>query len=175
MQRSRVAHYDKNILPILLRKHIRIPANFRQGVVKCRIVYGENIEEITYTAYTVKKVNSLKLVEDNSIDYQSKFLDRNHINKLYAKRGSCDDIIIVKDGMLTDSSYSNIALLQDGKWYTPSTCLLQGTRRAQLIDQGRLAIREIHVEDTNQYEGISLVNAMLGLGQIKVGIDKLIF
>jgi len=114
MQRSREELIDSNIFPIRLRKHIVIPTHLRKGLVKCRIVYSNDIQEITYTPYQPKSIKSLKLVEDNTIDYHCKYLDRNHINELYTQRGNCDDIIIVKNGMLTDSSYSNIALRKDG-------------------------------------------------------------
>lgn len=173
MQRSRVELFAKDISPLRLRKHIHIPTHLQNGLVKCRIVYGEAINEITYTPYQSKVIRSLKLVEDNSIDYHCKYLDRDHINDLYAQRGDADDIIMVKDGMLTDSSYSNIALLQNGKWYTPSTCLLKGTRRAQLIDQGRLEIREISLGNMNEYECVSLINAMINLNNINLPISQI--
>ena len=171
MQRSRVTLISKDVTPIQLRKHIELPIDLRQGLVKCRIVYKEEIQEVTYNAYTSKIIETLKLVESNTIDYQYKYLDRNHINDLYAQRGDCDDIIIVKDGMLTDSSYSNIALLRDGIWYTPSTFLLNGTRRQQLIDQGRLVEVNISVDDIKQYEKVCLINAMMGLNKVNVDIS----
>ena len=90
-------------------------------------------------------------------DYKYKYLDRTHIKELYAQRGNCDDIIMVKDRMLTDSSYGNIALLKDGVWYTPSTCLLNGTRRQQLIDQGKILEADIPVVDIDQYEKIIFI------------------
>ena len=163
IQRSRVALISKDITPIPLRKYIEIPIDLRQGLVKCRIVYKEDIQEVSYTPYLPNIIESLKLVESNLIDYQYKYLDRNHIKELYAQRGNCDDIIMVKDRMLTDSSYGNIALLKDGVWYTPSTCLLNGTRRQQLIDQGKILEADIPVVDIDQYEKICLFNAMFRL------------
>lgn len=136
-------------------------------------MYGESIKEITYSRYHRKSIKSLKLVSDNSIDYHCKFQDRSHINDLYAQRGDCDDIIIVKDGMLTDCSYSNLALLKDGKWFTPIDCLLRGTRRQQLIDQGRLAEKKIVVEDLQEYDCVSLINAMMGLGHLKILTEQI--
>ncbi len=170
MQRSRRALLLHDISPIYLRKHIKIPKPLHSGLVKCRIVYGEKVEDVKYTRYTPKKINLLKLIEDNSIDYLHKFLDRNHINNLYEQRGDCDDIIIVKKGMLTDSSYSNIALCRDGKWYTPSKCLLKGTRRQQLIDQGRLVEADIRADSIEQYDKLCLINAMIPLGSLQVDI-----
>ena len=174
MQRSRVELISSDVSPIKLRKHIYVPTDLRQGLVKCRIVYDEDIQAITYTPHTPKVIRSLKLVYDNSINYHCKYHDRDHINELYVQKGECDDIIIAKDGMLTDSSYSNIALLQNGKWYTPTTCLLKGTRREQLIDQGRLVEREISVDDIGKYESVCLINAMMGLGQLRINSSQIV-
>lgn len=163
MNRSREELIDNNIIPIRLRKILNIPSNLYTGLVKCRIVFDEEIQEIQFTPYQYKSVQSLKLIEDNTIEYHIKYLDRDHINELFNQRGSCDDIVIIKDGKLTDSSYSNIALLKDSKWYTPRSCLLSGMRRQQLIDQGRLLVADISVEDLYSYEKITLINAMMGL------------
>ena len=173
MQRSRAALLSQDFPPIKLRKHINIPNDLNKGLVKCRIVYGVEIEEITYVPYVSKNIRTLKLVKDSSIDYAHKYLDRDHINDLLAQRDDCDDIIIVKDGMLTDSSYSNIALLRNGVWYTPSTNLLNGTRRQQLIEQGRIIEKKIPVNDINQYEKVSLINAMIGLNKTCVDIQSI--
>ena len=174
IQRSRVALISKEITPIPLRKYIEIPIDLRQGLVKCRIVYKEDIQEVSYTPYLPNIIESLKLVESNLIDYQYKYLDRTHIKELYAQRGNCDDIIMVKDRMLTDSSYGNIALLKDGVWYTPSTCLLNGTRRQQLIDQGKILEADIPVVDIDQYEKICLFNAMIGLNKSTILIPSIV-
>ena len=174
MQRSRVALISKDITPIPLRKYIEIPNDLRQGLVKCRIVYKEDVQEITYTPYSPYIIKSLKLVESNLIDYKYKYLDRTHIRELYAQRGNCDDIIMVKDRMLTDSSYGNIALLKDGVWYTPSTCLLNGTRRQQLIDQGKILEADISVVDIDKYEKICLFNAMIGLNKSTIRIPFIV-
>ncbi|HAW05010.1 aminotransferase class IV [Saprospiraceae bacterium] len=174
IQRSRVALISKDITPIPLRKYIEIPIDLRQGLVKCRIVYKEDIQEVSYTPYLPNIIESLKLVESNLIDYQYKYLDRTHIKELYAQRGNCDDIIMVKDRMLTDSSYGNIALLKDGVWYTPSTCLLNGTRRQQLIDQGKILEADIPVVDIDQYEKICLFNAMIGLNKSTILIPSIV-
>ena len=174
IQQSRVALISKDITPIPLRKYIEIPIDLRQGLVKCRIVYKEDIQEVSYTPYLPNIIESLKLVESNLIDYQYKYLDRTHIKELYAQRGNCDDIIMVKDRMLSDSSYGNIALLKDGVWYTPSTCLLNGTRRQQLIDQGKILEADIPVVDIEQYEKICLFNAMIGLNKSTILIPFIV-
>ncbi len=171
MNNSRKALFGIDI-PISLRSKILIPALYHTGLIKCRIVYNTEINQITYHKYIPKPIKSVQLVYDNSIVYDHKYKDREHINQLYAQRGECDDIIIVKNGMLTDSSYCNIALRKLGKWYTPDSCLLQGTRRTQLIDQRKLIVKPIPVDTIHNYDRISLVNAMMGLSNSTISYRK---
>jgi len=119
-------------------------------------------------------IESIKIFNGRIYNLRRHESRMHHINELYVQKGECDDIIIAKDGMLTDSSYSNIALLQNGKWYTPTTCLLKGTRREQLIDQGRLVEREISVDDIGKYESVCLINAMMGLGQLRINSSQIV-
>ena len=87
---------------------------------------------------------------------------------MFSKRGLCDDIIIVKNGNLTDSSYSNLAFNDGSKWITPSTPLLTGTRRGQLIESGELYEEELKVSDLKYFHSCSLINALNGIGEIVV-------
>jgi 4-amino-4-deoxychorismate lyase len=79
-------------------------------------------------------------------------------------RGDCDDILIVKRGMVTDSSYSNVVFRGSyGNWVTPATYLLPGTRRASLIQQGLISETDISINDITKYTELKLINAMMGL------------
>lgn len=41
---------------------------------------------------------------------------RQHIGDiLAAQKGDCDEIIIIKNGLVTDTSFTNIAIYKDGK------------------------------------------------------------
>ena len=52
-------------------------------------------------------------------------------------RGACDEILIIKDGHITDTSISNIVFrLPDGWWLTPFTPLLKGIMRTYLLESG---------------------------------------
>lgn len=82
---------------------------------KARVVYGEQgIEAVEYAPYSMRNINSLQVVEDDMIVYDYKSTDRSHINALVAQKGECDEIIIVKHGLLTDTSFTNLAIF-DGK------------------------------------------------------------
>ena len=60
------------------------------------------------------------------------------LNSLFQIRQDKDDILIVKNGLLTDTSIANIALYDGNDWYTPLHPLLKGTKRAELLDKGVL-------------------------------------
>ncbi len=97
-----------------------------QGLFKCRIVYGKDITDIGILPILIRPVNSLKAVYDDTITYDHKYEDRSAIEALFSKRGFCDDIVIVKDGLLTDTSSANIILKFSDKWFTPAYPLLRG-------------------------------------------------
>ena len=59
----------------------------------------------------------------------------------------------VKNGRLTDTSYSNIALFDGNRWVTPAHPLLKGTMRQSLIDKGLLKEKGI------KYHGASASHA----------------
>lgn len=60
--------------------------------------------------YVMRTIRSLQVVEDDAIDYSFKRCDRTSLSALVARKGECDEIIIVKNGLLTDTSYTNLAL-----------------------------------------------------------------
>ena len=108
-----------------------------QERTRCRVVYGENIEEVVYIPYTIRQVSSLKLVPCDDIAYELKSADRSMLNKLFALRGEKDDILIVKNGRITDTSIANVALWNGTEWHTPSFPLLKGTQRQFYLTESR--------------------------------------
>lgn len=154
---------------------ISVPEQFDQGVYKCRIVYSEKIDKIEYEKYTPKDIKSLRLIECNDIDYHLKYKDRSALNELVAQKGSCDDIIIVKDGKLTDMSYANLIFFDGENWITPSTPLLNGTRRQQMLADGLITEQLVTVDDLNKYIGVKVINAMLLPKETNIiGIDNIL-
>lgn len=61
------------------------------------------------------------------------------------------------------SSYSNVALFDSCSYVTPSTFLLNGTKRQSLIAHGILKEKDIPVNELSQYRSLHLINAMIGL------------
>lgn len=141
---------------------LKVPYNLSAEIVKCRIVYDTEIRETTFQPYVIRPVNSLRLVEDNEIEYRYKYADRSTLEALFEKRGSCDDILIIKDGFVTDTYYANIVFRStDGDWVTPESCLLKGTRRTSLLKKKLIKEAVIRVSDLNKYTEARLINAMI--------------
>ena len=139
----------------------RVVKHHLKGVYKCRIVYERQIKSITITPYQIKPIKSLKLVDGDGLTYDLKYENRQKINQLFEQRGEFDDILILKNGYLTDTSYCNVFLFDGHEWWTPNTCLLKGTRRSFLLKNGQVRERSIHQKDLHNYKKIRLCNAMI--------------
>ena len=74
-----------------------------------------------------------------------------------------DEIIIVQNGQITDTSYSNLVFFDGEKWITPTTYLLNGTMRQSLLQTKQIIEKPIQVEDLNRFESFKLINAMMDL------------
>lgn len=146
-----------------LENEISIPGNLTNEVYKCRITYHTKIEKVEFEPYEARSIASIKVVVDNEIDYPFKYAVRSAINKLFSQKGDCDDILIVKNGFLTDVSYANIALWSGNKWFTPATPLLFGTTRARLIRDEKLAEQNIRAEELYKFQKLRLFNAMMDI------------
>lgn len=133
---------------------------------KCRVEYAEDILKVEYAPYHMRPVHTLKRVTDDKIEYPYKSADRHLLTDLFACRENCDDILIVRQGLLTDTSICNLALWNGQDWITPAVPLLPGTMRAALLDKGVIIPGVIHLEDLPAYRRIRLFNAMIDFGEI---------
>lgn len=143
-----------------LSNYIQAPSD---GLYRCRLIYTpQNIEkiEIEYIKYKKRDIKSLKIVYDDKIDYSFKSTDRTELNALFEKRQNADDVLIVKNGLLADTTIANIALF-DGIWKTPKEPLLKGTVRERLLDSGKIIVADIKPEDLMNYSKVALLNAMI--------------
>jgi 4-amino-4-deoxychorismate lyase len=139
---------------------ISIPADISNERYKCRLTYdGENYD-YNIQSYVQRKIETLKIVHDNNIDYSVKTSNRSNLDALFKKRGTCDDIIIIKNGLVTDTWAANIILLDGDEWITPSTPLLNGVQREYLLSTGQVHERIIREEDLKKYKKMKHINAM---------------
>ena len=174
MKRSLNTLFGENGEPEL-EKFLRESGYPAKGLYKCRIVYDADGRQISYDPYLPRPVSTVRAVEDNDIAYPLKFVDREAINRLFAMRGECDDVMIISQGRVTDCSYSNIVFRKKQEWFTPTTPLLPGTMRQKLVDENKIVEREIRVEDVRSFDGFKLINAMLEFESPEIEVSKIVF
>ena len=132
-----------------------------KGLYRCRILYDEKIHSIEYIPYSSKEIHTLKIISSD-LEYDHKYANRDALNKLLQTHTDADDILIEKEGYLTDTTIANIAFYDGKQWFTPEKPLLKGTMRAKLLDEGFLHTRNIKKEDLSNYTHVALMNAMIG-------------
>lgn len=139
--------------------HLEIPQN---GKFKLRIIYSKEIERFEIIPYEIKQLNSFKLIENNTIEYPFKFEDRRVFDEL--KNGvDEDEIILVKNGEITDTSYSNLVFKAGTDWITPRSFLLNGTMRQSLLELQRIREETIRIADLKYFSAFKLINALMDL------------
>jgi 4-amino-4-deoxychorismate lyase len=139
---------------------ISLPENVKKGLFKLRLLYDPDHFETQYEPYTFKKIITLKMIRDDDIEYSLKYTDRIRLEELLEQKGTCDDILIVKNGFVTDTSFTNIVFFDGSNWLTPKTPLLKGTCRDRLIHEKKMVESDIKPEDLNHFTHFKLINAM---------------
>lgn len=163
-------HYGSSAMPVSLEDFIT--AEGCKGRTRCRVEYTSAVEKVEYFPYSIREVKSLQLVNDDTAEYSFKYADRSVLDRNFALRGNADDVVIVRSGMLTDTSIANIALYKEGKWFTPKYPLLKGTHRARLLTEGIIEEDIIMADSLHKYEKIRLFNAMISFGEVEMDIKN---
>ena len=147
-----------------LREKIEVPSFARNGIFRCRVEYDYDIRKIEFLPYRIKPVYSLKIIERDDIEYRHKYVDRTQINEMLAMCGINDDFLLIRNEMVTDTSYANIVFRNErDEWYTPASYLLPGTKRASLLRSGIIRETEITVSDIKNYSEARLINALIDI------------
>ena len=146
-----------------LENIVKIPSECSEGIFRCRVIYSEEIQEITFAPYVYKEIKTLKLVDIGNWDYSYKYADRSFLTKLLAENQEVDEVIMTKNGFITDCTIANLAFYDGKNWFTPSTPLLKGTKRQQLLDRQEITEREIKIKDLKNYQGVCLTNTFRGV------------
>jgi len=140
---------------------LQVPEEYGSGIVKCRFLYGRTSWTTEFSMYTPRKIETLRLVTGDHLEYSMKYTDRFSLEELLKQKGTCDDVLIVRNGRITDTSYTNIALFNGERWVTPLYPLLAGTCRGRLIHEGVLTEADIKADDLGYCRSFKLINAML--------------
>ncbi len=147
----------------------------RAGCHKCRIVFDANSFDVSFSPYQTREIRRIRVVRDNDISYEFKFEDRREIDRLFSMRGDCDDVLITKNGLVTDCTYSNVVFRRGGQWFTPDSPLLEGTARARLIREKKIVAREIPEGDIRSFDSLKIINAMLEFDGPEIDVSDIVF
>jgi len=158
-----------------LRSNIIIPEEYKKGLVKCRIIYREAVHQVSFQPYQKRIISCVKIIENNDIDYSYKWQKRDNMDALFNMKGKADEIIIVKNGLLTDAYYYNIVCLSGKALFTPSRPLLHGVMREKLLNNKRIIPWDITVPNLKEFDRIYLVNALTPLGDIHFSPDQIMY
>jgi 4-amino-4-deoxychorismate lyase len=146
-----------------LAELVQIPATCLTGVFRCRIVYQHVIEKVEFIPDQPREIHSLKVVENNTIEYPYKYANRNTLQELYCQRGDADEVIIIKNGLVTDCSIGNLVFFDGKKWLTPDQPLLHGTQRENLLEQGKISEARISEKSLSKFSLAGIINTFYSL------------
>jgi 4-amino-4-deoxychorismate lyase len=153
------AHFGKEG-SIDLAKIFKNLEHDEDGLYKLRIVYDLDKKFTTQLIpYAIPEIENFQLVENNSYDYSFKFEDRKEFERMKTK-AKTEEIIVVKNNHITDTSYTNILFLKGKEWFTPTTYLLNGVMRQHLLNEKKIKETEITLQNIKEFSHFQLINAM---------------
>jgi 4-amino-4-deoxychorismate lyase len=160
LNQTRQKFFNSNKL-LAIENEIDLPKEWEKDTLyKCRMGYSEWIDSVDFIKYEPKIIKSIELIFDQNIAYKYKYENRNLFNH-YLQKSNEDEIIIIKNNLVTDSSYSNLIFFDGKQWVTPKTFLLNGTQRQYLIKKNLILEKEIRWENIKNYSHFKLINALL--------------
>ncbi|WP_370896661.1 aminotransferase class IV [Chryseobacterium gossypii] len=153
------AHFGKegSIDLAKIYKHLE---HDEDGLFKLRIAYDLDKRVRTQMIpYAIPEIEDFQLVENNSFDYSFKFEDRKELEEM-KMRSKAEEIIIVKNNHITDTSFSNLLFLKGKEWFTPSTYLLNGVQRQNLLKHKKIKEQEITLQNLKEFSHFQIINAL---------------
>ena len=144
--------------------HLDLSNNATDTYERCRFIYDALVvHKVEIVRAARRNIRSLQCVSADDFDYSHKFADRSRFD-LLNQNIQTDDILIVKNGFLTDTTYANIVFMdKSGHFFTPSTPLLAGTKRAQLLAENKIEAVDLRVNDMSKFVEARLINATTDL------------
>ena len=154
---------------LLLRRYLPDGSAY-PGTWKCRVMYDVAVRSVELMPYKPRQIKRLRLVAADRLMYDHKYADRSMFDGLMAEHADVDDLILVKDGCIADTTYANLVFFDGKRWYTPRQPLLHGVRRASLLAEGTLTEANITPADLWRFSKVALINAMMPLGTCLVDL-----
>ena len=148
-----------------------LPDIYGNTTSKVKVTYHWEISSVESSGYSIRKIDTLRIIELNDFDYSYKYANRTRLDTLNTR--DYEDVIIVVNGFVTDASYANLIFLRDGAWYTPETYLLYGVKRQYLLRSGAIKEIDIQRKDIHHFEKVGLINALLDPGEIMLPVSAI--
>lgn len=146
--------------PIQIEKIFAGLEHDEDGLFKLRIVYGlDRSFKTQMIPYAIPEIENFALVEHHTLEYSFKFEDRKEFEKMKAK-ARAEEIIIVKNNEITDTSFSNLIFKKGKEWYTPSSFLLNGVQRQYLLNKNKIREMPINLQNISQFSHFQIINAL---------------
>lgn len=145
------------------------------GLFKLRVVYDlDKNYKTQLIPYAISEINDFQLIENNSFDYSFKFEGRTEFERMKAKT-KAEEIIVVKNNHITDTSFSNLLFLKGKEWYTPTTYLLNGVQRHYLLKEKKIKETEITLNNLKEFTHFQIINALNDFGDMFIySINKIV-
>ncbi|MBI5008087.1 MAG: aminotransferase class IV [Bacteroidia bacterium] len=172
LNHSRKQLFGKND-QLKLEDYINVTENLKKGLFRCRVIYSDDVISVEFSQYVPAVIKTLKKVNADWLKYDHKFLDRTPLLSLIDKNVA-DDILIVQNGFITDTSYANIVFTDGERWVTPDSPLLKGTMRAFLLGTGKIFEDRITINDLSRFTHLRMINAMLGFAAPLIPVSSII-
>jgi len=136
------------------------------GVWRCRVLYGYSVGKVEILPYRPKRWKRLAMADFHG-DYTYKYADRKIFDDILENFPGMDDLILCREGLVTDTTVANIALRKGNVWYTPSSPILRGTTRERLLEKKFLKEDDIPCSAIGSYDELALMNAMIGFRTVR--------
>jgi len=149
--------------PIDLRRLLE-KTSFPPGKRKWRVSYNHEAVKAEIAPFPKRDISCLQIMEVEDLDYAYKFTERDKLDALYQRKAqSADEILILRNGFLTDAYYYNVVVKIGSKFLTPRQPLLKGVMRAFYLENQKIQEADLTKEDLFSAEGVYLINALHSL------------
>ena len=109
--------------------------------------------------HAISEIDGFQLVENNKFEYRFKYSDRKELEYM-KKKAKTEEIIIVQNRKITDTSYSNLLFLKEKQWFTPTSYLLNGVQRQHLLSKKAIKETEITLDNIKEFTHFQLINSL---------------
>lgn len=145
---------------ILIDRTIKAMNFPEKGLFKLRIEYDlEGNTTVELLPYERHIITQFQLMINNNIDYRFKYKNRTTFLEMKTQ-AEAEEVIIVQNNNITDTSFSNIIFKRDDLWFVPKTYLLNGVQRQWLLKQNKIKEMDITLDNLLNFTHFKLINAM---------------